>query len=186
MTEGGRAGEFRTVGGKDGGYAVFSPKPLPPDPPLVIDASLQRLLDQANQALGRLDGITLLLPDPEDAVDLAAIIREQHGALFAFDQSTIIIDPNTDGFREFRAPFTPRDQPALFPFGQESAFHQDSRLMDIRDDKKLLWPGAPIRRLGVRHERLLDERRQALALDVWRLRGSALQEWQPRGDPLRK
>src|ERR1700710_771558 len=65
MTEGGRAGEFRTVGGKDGGYAVFSPKPLPPDPPLVIDASLQRLLDQANQALGRLDGITLLLPDPD-------------------------------------------------------------------------------------------------------------------------
>jgi Fic family protein len=46
-------------------YSTFSPKPLPPDPPLAIDAGLQRLLDQANQALGRLDGITLLLPDPD-------------------------------------------------------------------------------------------------------------------------
>ena len=47
------------------GYAAFHPRPLPPDPPLSIDAELQGLLDRANQALGRLDGITLLLPDPE-------------------------------------------------------------------------------------------------------------------------
>lgn len=46
-------------------YAAFYPKPLPPDAALEIDASLQGLLDQANQALGRLDGITLLLPDPD-------------------------------------------------------------------------------------------------------------------------
>jgi Fic family protein len=46
-------------------YAAFYPKPLPPEPPLDIDASLQALVDQANQALGRLDGITLLLPDPD-------------------------------------------------------------------------------------------------------------------------
>jgi hypothetical protein len=43
MAEGGRAGEFRTVGDKDKSYTVFSPKPLPSDPPLVIDASLQVL-----------------------------------------------------------------------------------------------------------------------------------------------
>ena len=34
-------------------------------PALKIDAELQTLLDLANQALGRLDGITLLLPDPD-------------------------------------------------------------------------------------------------------------------------
>jgi Fic family protein len=61
----GRAGHFTPASSEKGGYATFSPKPLPPDPPLLIDAGLQRLLDQANQALGRLDGITLLLPDPD-------------------------------------------------------------------------------------------------------------------------
>lgn len=35
------------------------------EPPLVVDAEMQALLDRANQALGRLDGITLLLPDPD-------------------------------------------------------------------------------------------------------------------------
>lgn len=44
---------------------AFHPTPLPPDPPLSIDVQLQDLLDTANQALGRLDGITLLLPDPD-------------------------------------------------------------------------------------------------------------------------
>lgn len=50
-----------------GGEAFFSfhPKPLPPNPPLEIDSDAQELLDRANQALGRLDGITLLLPDPD-------------------------------------------------------------------------------------------------------------------------
>jgi Fic family protein len=43
---------------------AFVAAPLPPDPPLRIDARLQELLDEANQALGRLDGVTLLLPDP--------------------------------------------------------------------------------------------------------------------------
>jgi Fic family protein len=37
---------------------------LPPDPPVRIEATTQSLLDEANQALGRLDGVTLLLPDP--------------------------------------------------------------------------------------------------------------------------
>jgi Fic family protein len=60
-----RGGNFRTAeSGKDG-YSTFHPRPLPPDPPLSIGPGLQGLLDRANQALGRLDGITLLLPDPD-------------------------------------------------------------------------------------------------------------------------
>lgn len=43
-------------------FRAFVPPPLPPDPPLRID-SLQLLLEQANQALGRLDGLASLLPD---------------------------------------------------------------------------------------------------------------------------
>lgn len=41
---------------------AYIPKPLPPDPPLDL-AGLYPLLDRANQALGRLDGSTTLLPD---------------------------------------------------------------------------------------------------------------------------
>src|SRR6266498_4490528 len=63
-----RAGLFRkkTEGGET--YYVFFPHPLPPDPPLEIDPGMQDLLDTANQALGRLDGITLLLPDPDQFI----------------------------------------------------------------------------------------------------------------------
>lgn len=44
-------------------YRAYVPSPLPPDPPLAIDADLLTLLEQANRALGRLDGIADLLPD---------------------------------------------------------------------------------------------------------------------------
>src|SRR3954467_6338093 len=59
-----RAGRLITVESGPDGYAAFVPAPLPPDPPLRIDSRLQSLLDEANQALGRLDAVTLLLPDP--------------------------------------------------------------------------------------------------------------------------
>ncbi len=60
-----RSGEFRVVESGPDGYSAFHPAPLPPDPAVDIDPELQVLVDQANQALGRLDGITLLLPDPD-------------------------------------------------------------------------------------------------------------------------
>ena len=41
---------------------AFIPPPLPPNPPLELVALYQHL-DRANQALGRLDGLTTLLPD---------------------------------------------------------------------------------------------------------------------------
>jgi cell filamentation protein, protein adenylyltransferase len=59
-----RAGHVVEVQSGPDGYSAFIPAPLPPDPALDIDARLQELLDEANQALGRLDGVTLLLPDP--------------------------------------------------------------------------------------------------------------------------
>lgn len=60
-----RAGSFEEVGDGQASHRAFHPAPLPPEPPLALDVELHRLLDRANQALGRLDGITLLLPDPE-------------------------------------------------------------------------------------------------------------------------
>lgn len=44
-------------------FKAFIPKPLPPDPPLVISTSDLALIEQANRALGRLDGWASLLPD---------------------------------------------------------------------------------------------------------------------------
>ena len=43
---------------------AFIPNPLPPSPPLELSPERQRLLERATLALGRLDSITLLLPDP--------------------------------------------------------------------------------------------------------------------------
>jgi Fic family protein len=42
---------------------AFIPAPLPPEPPLELVGSLPDLLEQANRALGRLDGLSTLLPD---------------------------------------------------------------------------------------------------------------------------
>src|SRR5918997_3191143 len=59
-----QAGHWVTVQSGPEAYAAFVPAPLPPDPPVNIDSRLQSLLDEANQALGRLDAVTVLLPDP--------------------------------------------------------------------------------------------------------------------------
>ncbi len=60
-----RAGTFTPVVTGADGYSAFLPHPLPPEPPVAIDVTQQHLLDRANQAVGRLDGMTVLLPDPD-------------------------------------------------------------------------------------------------------------------------
>jgi Fic family protein len=47
------------------GYRAFIPAPLPPAPPLNIDTEMTRLLSDADWALGRLDGIATVLPNPD-------------------------------------------------------------------------------------------------------------------------
>jgi len=42
---------------------AFVPHPLPPDPPIKLTDQDHDLMEKANRALGRLDGITTLLPD---------------------------------------------------------------------------------------------------------------------------
>ncbi len=43
---------------------AFIPAPLPPDPPIALEGALQQLLENALLALGRLDSVTRLLPNP--------------------------------------------------------------------------------------------------------------------------
>ncbi|MHB1096399.1 MAG: Fic family protein [Gemmatimonadaceae bacterium] len=47
------------------GYRAYEPTPLPPEQPVVLDGDLQRLLSEADRALGRLDGSVLTLPNPD-------------------------------------------------------------------------------------------------------------------------
>ena len=47
------------------GYEAFIPKKLPPDPEVKIDMEMLTLLSDADNKLGRLDGITETLPNPE-------------------------------------------------------------------------------------------------------------------------
>ncbi len=47
------------------GYEAFIPKKLPPDPVVKIDMEMLTLLSDADNKLGRLDGITETLPNPE-------------------------------------------------------------------------------------------------------------------------
>ena len=60
-----RAGKWLRRGTRDEPYLVFIPHPLPPDPPVRYDVKLQELEGRANRALGRLDGISAFLPDPD-------------------------------------------------------------------------------------------------------------------------
>lgn len=57
-----RAGQFML---SSTGYNAFIPKMLPPNPPINIDDEMQTLLSAADRKLGRLDGITQVLPNPE-------------------------------------------------------------------------------------------------------------------------
>jgi Fic family protein len=58
-----QTGEHVRVGSSVTGYQAFVPAPLPPVPPLATAPELDDLRDRANRALGRLDGISDVLPD---------------------------------------------------------------------------------------------------------------------------
>lgn len=47
------------------GYKAFIPRPLPPVPEIIMDQEMWNLLSQADRALGRLDGATDALPNPD-------------------------------------------------------------------------------------------------------------------------
>ena len=61
----GVTGRYQSVAGVGEQFEAFLPLPLPPDPPLVLDGTLQQALERALLALGRLDSISTLLPAPE-------------------------------------------------------------------------------------------------------------------------
>jgi Fic family protein len=67
-----RAGRFVT---QLRGYKAFEPAPLPPSPPLRIEGELALLHAAASTALGRLDGVTGILPNPD--LFVAMYVRQE-------------------------------------------------------------------------------------------------------------
>ena len=65
--------EVTSIGGEH--VRAFVPAPLPPQPSLVLDGSLQQMLESAVLALGRLDGVATLLPD--EALFLYTYVRKE-------------------------------------------------------------------------------------------------------------
>ena len=65
--------EVTTFGGEP--VRAFLPYPLPPAPPLVLGGELQGVLEAAVLALGRLDGVSALLPDR--SLFLYAYVRKE-------------------------------------------------------------------------------------------------------------
>lgn len=61
----GPQGTFLHQGSGISGFRAFDPKPLPPDPPLVLEAGLARAISRADQMLGRLDGLSSILRHPD-------------------------------------------------------------------------------------------------------------------------
>lgn len=61
------------------GYRAFIPARLPPKPPLTYDSEMTRLLSDADRALGRLDGVASVLPNP----DLFVAMYVRHEAVLS-------------------------------------------------------------------------------------------------------
>jgi Fic family protein len=70
-----RTGEHVRVGSGEDAHEAFVPAPLPPDPALLLTAADHDLIERANRALGRLDGMTALLPDT--ALFIYAYVRKE-------------------------------------------------------------------------------------------------------------
>lgn len=68
-------GSYRITAAEGEQVRAFIPAPLPPDPPLRLDGPVQRALEGANLALGRLDGTSGLLPNP--ALFLYSYVRKE-------------------------------------------------------------------------------------------------------------
>ncbi len=65
MVQSGTSGRSGRYISQPTGYRAFIPNPLPPEPPIQITQELAEALSQADLAVGRLDGASGILPNPD-------------------------------------------------------------------------------------------------------------------------
>jgi Fic/DOC family N-terminal/Fic/DOC family len=87
------------------GFAAFVPASLPPDPSVRLDPDLTRLLSDADRALGRLDGMATVLPNPNLFV---AMYVRQEAVLSSQIEGT---QSSLDGVLQFEIDAKGRDFP---------------------------------------------------------------------------
>ena len=71
----GETGRYEVAAAGGESVRAFVPTPLPPVPPLALEGPLQQALEAAVLALGRLDGVSTLLPDK--SLFLYAYVRKE-------------------------------------------------------------------------------------------------------------
>lgn len=86
-----------------GGYQVYIPKSLPPDPPIRFDDELQALLSEADRALARLDGMATVLPNADLFV---AMYVKKEALLSSQIEGT---QASLQGILQFEADMVPTD-----------------------------------------------------------------------------
>jgi Fic family protein len=96
----GRGGTFVM---QPGGYKALIPNPLPPSPPIRFDGKLQSLLSEADRALARLDGITIVLANPDLFI---AMYVKKEALLSSQIEGT---QASLEGVLEFEADLVPKE-----------------------------------------------------------------------------
>jgi len=71
------------------GYRAFIPNPLPPQP-LTLDWEMQLLLSEADRAVGRLDGIAEILPNPDLFVTMYIKQEAVHSSQIEGTQASLL------------------------------------------------------------------------------------------------
>jgi Fic family protein len=85
------------------GYRAFIPNPLPPNPPIKYDEHLQFLLSEADRTLARLDGVGLVLPNPDLFL---AMYTKKEALLSSQIEGT---QASLEGVLAFEADLTPKE-----------------------------------------------------------------------------
>ena len=86
------------------GYSSFVPKDLPPVPPIEFDSEMITLLSNADSKLGRLDGVTQTLPNPQLFVAMyvrkEAVLSSQIEGTQASLSDLLVIEDKSDKDKE--------------------------------------------------------------------------------------
>jgi Fic family protein len=127
-----RAGRFSAEGSS---YEAFLPAPLPPDPPVSVDAEMLAVLSSADQALGRLDGVIQTVPDPD--LFVAMYVRREAVLSSQIEGTQSTLDDLLSAELEPTTPGLPQDVEEVVNYVRAMTFGLD-RLSTLPLSKRLI------------------------------------------------